>query len=160
MTRLDTIELFQLKKKLGPGGFLRRFPHPFLVIVGSEADQGLGFTTGVTHLDSLSPDAPDILEVVPVLKAVGNPYPDQISVGRARNCDVVLRDSSVSKLHAHFRRRGARLELIDRASRNGTFVNGNRLEHDQAADVAVGDMLQFGTVETQFVDAAELLRRL
>lgn len=156
---LDTKELAELKRNLGRGKFLQRFPHPLLVIAGLQADAGMSFTTGVSHRDSVGGET-DVMEVVIVVKAPGNPYPDRIAVGRARNCDVVLRDSSVSKLHAHFRRRGARLELIDLGSKNGTIVNGKRLSADSPEAVAVGDSIQFGSLLTQFVDATELLRQL
>jgi hypothetical protein len=159
--RLDTRELAEIKRKLGNAGFMKRFPHPMLVIVGAVADEGLGFNTGVSHRDSFgNDDADDALEVVEVAKAAGNPYPERIAVGRARNCDVVLRDSSISKLHAHFRRSGARLELIDNDSKNGTWVNGTRLRPEKPTSLAVGDTIQFGSLNTHFLDAAELLRQL
>jgi hypothetical protein len=157
--RLDTRELAVMKRKLGLAAFLRRFPHPLLVIVGQEADEGLAFDTGVSHRDSRDAD-PDAFDVVSVTKAPGNPYPERIAVGRARNCDVVLRDSSVSKLHAHFRRRGARLELVDLGSKNGTSVNGKKLHANAPEAVGVGDSIQFGGLSTRFVDADELLRKL
>jgi hypothetical protein len=54
--------------------------------------------------------------------------PDRISLGRARNCDIVLRDPSVSKLHAHFRvKDDGKFDLVDRLSENGTEINGARL---------------------------------
>jgi hypothetical protein len=158
--RLDTTELAELKRKLGQAAFLKRFPHPLLVVVGVEADEGMGFNTGVSHRDSFLNVDPDTFEVVQVAKVPGNPYPDRIAVGRARNCDVVLRDSSISKLHAHFSRTGARLELVDLGSKNGTWVNGNRLRTDKPEAVTVGDTIQFGSIKTQFLDAAELLRQL
>src|SRR4051812_43525910 len=68
------------------------------------------------------------MNVLLVRKAEGNPYPDRISVGRARNCDVSIRDPSVSKLHAHFKvRDGGGYELVDLDSQNGTCVNGRPL---------------------------------
>ncbi len=42
-------------------------------------------------------------EVRWIAKSEDSPYSDRFSVGRARNCDIVLRYASISKLHAHFR---------------------------------------------------------
>ena len=88
-----------------------------------------------------------------IIKAPGNPYPDRISVGRARNCDVVMRDPSVSKLHAHFRVGPMKLELVDIDSQNGTRVNGRALAPHQPQVVEAGDTILFGNVTTRMVDA-------
>ncbi len=40
--------------------------------------------------------------VFSMVKAARNPWVERISVGRARNNDIVLPHKSVSKLHAHF----------------------------------------------------------
>ena len=100
-------------------------------------------------------------EIMPVQKAPGNPYPDRISVGRARNCDVVLRDPSVSKLHAHFRRRDdEKLELVDLGSQNGTRINSRLLVPHQPESVSASDQLVFGGVNAKLVDADQLYELL
>ena len=100
----------------------------FLVLEQALSEQEqVGFSTQVVDPVSLKRSTvrrPQNIEVLPVVKAPGNPYPDRVSVGRARNCDVVMRDPSVSKLHAHFRIGGPKLELVDIDSQNGTRVNG------------------------------------
>ena len=100
------------------------------------AEQDVQFATQVVDPVSLKRSAarraPNV-EVLAVVKAPGNPYPDRVSVGRARNCDVVMRDPSVSKLHAHFRVGGPKLELVDIDSQNGTRVNGRALAPHQPA---------------------------
>lgn len=50
-------------------------------------------------------------------------------LGRGAACDVCLVDDSVSGAHATLIVRGARWHLIDHASRNGTYVDGQRVEH-------------------------------
>jgi len=73
--------------------------------------------------------------------------PALISVGRSRDQDVVLRDPSVSKIHALFRRDAQGLYLCDSSSRNGTFVNGVvTTEHE--VPVEHGDEVRFGELET------------
>lgn len=100
-------------------------------------------------------------EVFPVTKAKDNPFPDQISVGRTRNCDVVLRSPSVSKLHAHFSRDpDGGLHLVDNGSQNGTRVNGKLLYEREPFRVASGDVIQFGRLTTTLLDAAGLFDML
>jgi hypothetical protein len=158
---VDTDALSALAESTTREEFAAKLPHTFLVL-----DQGLydqeqvGFSTQVVDPVSLkrgtSTRKAQHLEVLPVVKAPGNPYPDRVSVGRARNCDVVMRDPSVSKLHAHFRIGGVKLELVDIDSQNGTRVNGRPLTPHQPATVASGDTILFGSVAAKLVDATTL----
>lgn len=54
---------------------------------------------------------------------------------------------SVSRLHAEIEWLGDRFIVQDLRSRNGTFVNGDRLAPAVPARIAVGDRLRFGAVE-------------
>jgi hypothetical protein len=134
--------------------------HPYLyLVVNPHPDESASSYWTVSVDVARKPARPLLseLELVTVAKAAQNPYPDRISAGRARNCDVVLRYSSVSKLHAHFRKlEYGVLELVDLGSQNGTMVNGRRLEPNQPERVVAGDILTFGAITAQLVDA-ELL---
>ena len=79
-------------------------------------------------------------------------------IGRSPSADVSLPgDSEVSKLHAQFRTAsGARFEIADLGSRNHTRLNGQRLGTNAPQAVGSGDVIQFGDVVTQLVDAASL----
>jgi hypothetical protein len=97
------------------------------------------------------------MSILPVKKAQGNPYPDRVSVGRARNCDVAIRDPSVSKLHAHFKlREGGGYDLVDLDSQNGTCVNGKPIAPNRGEPVSSGDVLLFGGVTCKLLNAALL----
>ena len=53
---------------------------------------------------------------------------DRITVGRAAGNDIVLGDDGqVSRVHAVLERLGGGWSIRDVSSRNGTFVNGNRV---------------------------------
>ena len=65
-------------------------------------------------------------------------------IGRSRSCDIRLREDSVSRLHAAFVWRDARLVLEDLGSSNGTFLNGARVLEPR--DVAAGDVVRFGAL--------------
>jgi DNA ligase (NAD+) len=53
----------------------------------------------------------------PVVTAI---FPDRITIGRTSNNDVVINDSSVSRLHAYVRREGDKWVVADAGSKNGT----------------------------------------
>ncbi len=104
-------------------------------------------------------------QVSEVRKRKGNPFPDRISVGRARNCDVVLRYSYVSKLHAHFTTTAAdgvadastEFSLVDQKSHNGSAVNGKPLSPGKPAPVVSGDELVLGSLRLRLMDASRFI---
>jgi FHA domain len=72
----------------------------------------------------------------------------RISIGRARNKDIVLRHSSVSKFHAWFEvDPSEEVYLCDAGSTNLTHVNGQSVEPRTRTSVEPGDCIRFGTVE-------------
>jgi serine phosphatase RsbU (regulator of sigma subunit)/pSer/pThr/pTyr-binding forkhead associated (FHA) protein len=64
--------------------------------------------------------------------------------GRATESDVCLPDPSVSREHASIARRGEQWLITDRDSRNGTHLNGIRLQAETAALAAPGDFVRMG----------------
>jgi ABC transport system ATP-binding/permease protein len=62
-------------------------------------------------------------------------------IGRAPDNDVVLDDLQVSRHHAELLSTPAGLRLVDLGTRNGTFVNGQRISE---AGLRQGDLLSFG----------------
>ncbi|GIW13000.1 MAG: hypothetical protein KatS3mg062_0439 [Tepidiforma sp.] len=73
-------------------------------------------------------------------------------LGRGPDCDVVIPDLAVSRHHAEIRHRSdGGLELRDLGSRNGTFLNGERIA---AAPLEPGDVLSLARVSLT-LEAAE-----
>lgn len=70
--------------------------------------------------------------------------PGRNLVGSGLDSHVVLEEQGVSRRHAEIVCGKARLEVLDRGSKNGTFVNGERVAR---AELTVGDRLWFGPVE-------------
>lgn len=158
---METERLAALAHASTRDDFVAKVPSSFLVLEQEIFDQEqVGFSTRI--LDpaaarrAAQKGASANIEVIPVVKSPANPYPDRVSVGRARNCDVVMRDPSVSKLHAHFRIGGPKLELVDIDSQNGTRVNGKPIPPHQPVVVSFGDSIWFGTVTCRLVDASAL----
>ena len=77
---------------------------------------------------------------------------DEITVGRDPSSDILLDDSTVSRSHAVFRRVGDTFAVYDSGSLNGTYVNRQRVDHQQlrngdeivltASDARLGGKLQ------------------
>jgi hypothetical protein len=82
---------------------------------------------------------------------------DRISVGRALNKDIVLRDASISKLHAWFELHDARdFSVVDAGSKNQTYVNGEALQPRQAFPLQPGDVVRFGSIASVLCEAEGL----
>jgi hypothetical protein len=74
--------------------------------------------------------------------------PRGATIGRSRDCDVVLEDSSVSRRHAELRPGGAGWMIDDLGSTNGVRVNGQTVH--AAHEVRTGDRIEIGSTEILF----------
>ena len=68
------------------------------------------------------------------------------TIGRSRECDVVVPDSNASRVHAEVRHIGLDYFLVDMGSTNGTEVNGQVVRRHALAD---GDAIVVGTTPIQ-----------
>ena len=67
---------------------------------------------------------------------------EEITLGRADGCDIVLPKNNVSKRHARLVDKQDRVVLVDLRSTNGTYVNGNKITKQFLRDqdeIAIGD---------------------
>jgi hypothetical protein len=69
-----------------------------------------------------------------------------LRLGRSRRCDLVVKDPTVSRIHAEIRMEEERVLLRDLDSTNGTFVNDVRTETEF---VAPGDRIRLGSAELE-----------
>ncbi|OGQ90247.1 MAG: hypothetical protein A2289_20100 [Deltaproteobacteria bacterium RIFOXYA12_FULL_58_15] len=149
--------------------FAKANPHLFLLMQRPEQEKGtwtfktLTLSMKGAKIAKFAADEdirllPEIAEfdVFPVVKAADSPWPERISVGRARNNDIVLPDSSVSKLHAHFITENDRYCVVDANSHNGTTINEHKLESGKVTDVNVGDCITFGRSMVRLLLATDL----
>jgi hypothetical protein len=74
--------------------------------------------------------------------------PAGVTLGRSRECDVVLNDPNVSRQHAEIRPRGGSWVLNDLGSTNGSCLNGRRIESPEV--VKPGDEIELGTSTIKF----------
>lgn len=78
-------------------------------------------------------------------KSNRNPFGALITLGRARNNDIIVDHPTVSKVHVIFTRVGREQWTVsDERSANGTFLNGVRLAAGEKRPVSDGDNLRFG----------------
>lgn len=73
-------------------------------------------------------------------------YEGTVVVGRDPTCGIVLSDPSVSRFHAEFSVDGPMLTVRDLNSRNGTFIDGERI---QKSPVRAGQQIQLGRIPFQ-----------
>lgn len=78
-------------------------------------------------------------------------------LGRGSACEFRIQDSSISREHAQLSREWDDVWIEDLKSKNGTYVNGVRLEQKQI--LADGDTLRLGKIELVFSNQSERLMR-
>ncbi len=81
-----------------------------------------------------------------------------VTIGRSRKCDVRVDNESVSKAHASIaldRGSGAYF-VIDQGSRNGTFLNGEKISPRRRTSLWSGAYLSFGDAVYVFIDPPTL----
>lgn len=100
-----------------------------------------------TLVGSLTPDdRPE--SVYPLLDA-------ECVIGRAPDCAITIGDGSISSRHARVVRSAEGFRIEDLQSRNGTFVNGEKV--DQPRLLADGDVVRLGKVIMTFNVAQEAI---
>lgn len=77
------------------------------------------------------------------------------TIGRSEDCDIVILDGTVSRLHARITVSGARVIVYDLKSQNGTFIDDTRVSQ---GILQVRQKLRLGLVALQLVSTdAELI---
>jgi hypothetical protein len=74
--------------------------------------------------------------------------PGGVTMGRSRQCDVMLDDPNVSRTHAEIRARGGSWVLTDLGSTNGSRLNGRRVDGSEV--LKPGDEIELGTSRITF----------
>jgi len=70
------------------------------------------------------------------------------SLGRQRDCDVMIDDQAVSRQHCQITKRGDRWQIDDMNSRNGTYVNDLEITMTY---LSTGDRITLGNYEVVFL---------
>ena len=75
---------------------------------------------------------------------------DALVIGRSSTCDLPIPDRFLSRRHARLHREDDAWLIEDLGSRNGTFVNGRRIDQQQA--IRPGDVLTMSASRVEVMD--------
>ncbi|MDF1660501.1 MAG: FHA domain-containing protein [Planctomycetota bacterium] len=93
-----------------------------------------------------------------LVKKTKGSFPHMITVGRANNNDVFIKDPLISKFHAYFMKRGSDWYVADSGSTNGTFVDNKPLEATVPRKLEVDSIISFSEdLSYRFVDNEKVL---
>jgi hypothetical protein len=107
-----------------------------------------------THDEDASATQPKALkllgksEVVFLKKTDRNPFANMVTLGRARNNDLILPLPTISKVHAIFTRAPTGWTVTDQRSTNGIVVDDSQLQPGAWAPVNDGSVVRLGPVVT------------
>jgi hypothetical protein len=98
-----------------------------------------------------SPTEPLVLEL-----RKRTPESMEVTLGRAPECDIVIEDATVSRLHAVFRKEPhtGMWQVVDAESHNGTFQAGVLIVPGRPTPLFERAALRFGAVEMSFLQAS------
>jgi hypothetical protein len=99
-------------------------------------------------------------EIFPLTKKSGAAFPDRITIGRTPNNDVVINDTSISRLHAYVKRASDRWVVADAGSKNGSSLRGAALEPRREQPLPSRAQLKLGDVDLTFYLATDLYAAL
>jgi hypothetical protein len=148
-------DLSQELARRGKTAFSVRFSCPFLLVIATayeESDEiDLKTTTGEFPRDVDFSSGSLKKRAVPLKKSDRNVMLSKITVGRARNNDIVIRSKMISKLHGTFWKDQGEWKLQDMGSRNGTTVNGLRIREKKTVTLRDGDLISLWEYMFEFV---------
>jgi pSer/pThr/pTyr-binding forkhead associated (FHA) protein len=142
----------------------RRFTQPVLLVVAPQEEWAE--TTQVRTTTEAQPGVS--VQMMPTLVlpvAKRHPGSQDITFGRSTICDVVLPFAAISKAHGFFRQEvEGRWVAGDLGSKNGTYVDGHKVNAHTTHPMRDGASLRFGDVTAKFLSpvsfVADLKRRL
>lgn len=72
-----------------------------------------------------------------------------VTIGRSSECDIVIRDSTVSRRHAELSWHEGRLLVTHLSATNPTLVNGVPVPRGEPVELSTTDRLQIGTADLE-----------
>lgn len=143
-----------------PDGFAKAFPHPWLVWSPPEdpnEDKILSTSASEQGQTDFVSGEPVALAVV---KSEPNAFPFGITIGHAENNDIVIRHQQVSRFHAYLQRAGEAWVLVDADSKNGTWIDGRRLQPSKPTPLPSRARLLLGEVQLEYFEPFRLIEWL
>lgn len=145
--------------------FCTRVTHPVLLVVPGRASSLVDATLfggePTTKADVGEGRQGQAVLVVPIAKRFKASASDIIWIGRAVTCDVILPFDTVSKVHAILcHDLEGQMVISDVGSRNGTWLNRQRLKDSKRALMRDGDVLRLGSAEARYLSPESFYRYL
>lgn len=165
---MNSVGLDDLASQLNQNGideFSNMYRCAFLILQYSppKKEDWMDLDTSESSLPRLADikNAPSLIKVIPLSKSNRNAYSSKITVGRARNNDVIIRSPKISKLHASFLPDSKlNYKLQDMSSLNGSVINGERIKAKKRIPLTSGDMISFWRFIFEFISLDEFISRL
>ena len=149
-------------EELGRFVLIQRPPAPVYLQIAKVL--GRGDTVGMAHESRMVQELPSIAAAfgsMHLFKLPGLLEGKQFVIGREPEGALVIHEPSVSGRHAHLswntKQQACLLQDLD--SRNGTFLNGRRIDRGEAV-LADGDAINFGDAQFLFLRAETLREQI
>lgn len=140
----DLLPVRQAARSTPRAGFVQAHTNPALTFWLPQASSASdGFKGTLDGDNQENPGLSGQRNRIAWLEKKGALFGNIISVGRNPINDICLPYSTTSKIHAVFMQIGHDWRVVDRGSRNGIFVNGERVPTNGQQSLADGDILNF-----------------
>ncbi len=147
---------------IDPTAFRNVYTNPWLLWEPPAASQQGEILHTDVYEDRLASGAPlesgGVTTAIEVVKKdQPNGFPFGITLGHSENNDVVLRHHLVSRFHAYFQRSKEQLLLVDADSKNGTSLDGKRLQARVPEPLPARASLRFGELEVRYFAPEQMI---
>ena len=99
-------------------------------------------------METTTSESKELFQLVPMnntVKVLGGALGvGRYLIGRSESCDLIILSNIISSVHAVLEVTKSEIKIYDMNSRNGTFVNNNKIV---TKDIALGDVVSFGNIE-------------
>ena len=149
-TRIEVIEIkenMEVDSKLEQGNFSKFLEEPWEeeAAVTESSREGYGETVLLRESEQINTHSLSRNSKGKKIVYELNQFP--YSIGKVEDCvDLVIKDPSISRLHARLYEENNKIFLMDLNSTNGTFKNGLILDTNEVVEVKSGDEISFADV--------------
>jgi hypothetical protein len=152
---------------VGREHFLNEFAHPWLVRAGVTSEIPRSVVSSFDPTTDTLPASQARLNmfvapsasVWPVARAAGRSG-NRVMLGRDVDNDIAITNPAVSKVHACFIVGSDEVLLMDTGSKNGTEIDGRKLEPEQPVPLRDNHAVRFGGIVSSLYCTTELLWQL
>jgi len=137
---------------LPKSSFKSKFPTPFLLELDPESGELMSgetrdFNPELVKDTALSPS----LQKSRIIPFEG----DSLTLGRGDDCTIKVNHASVSDVHAKFEAFGSIWSIQDSGSKNGTLLNGRKLNANEQSPIKFGTKIILGEAQFLFLSSEE-----